>query len=253
MSRPGFTSVTQTATRSLTKRSLLATAAVLQTLARIGLALIFLVAGAYAQTYSAVYGFSTETNSDTSRWSYRYNTTGTRDGNYTLLPYNEPGISTWYDWGEPIQLPTWFSEPSNAACPCIGANKLARPLISNFGFGPIIGPAQSILEHPSVTSDVGDTVLSFLVPKTGTVTVTYSFTSIDPYGSTGIDWYIDLNTGLGGDLYSGRVRSTRGHIGNTGKQSFQVAVSQGDRLNFIISSDGNYDNDSTALRAIITY
>jgi hypothetical protein len=63
--------------------------AFLTTLACIGL-LTFLTVGAHAQTYSAVTDFSTETNTDTSPWSYRYNNTGTRDGNYTLLPYVEP-------------------------------------------------------------------------------------------------------------------------------------------------------------------
>jgi hypothetical protein len=100
---------------------------------------------------------------------------------------------------------------------------------------------------------VGDNVVSFLVPKSGTVTVKYSFTDIDPYGGNGVNWYVDLNSGVAGDLYSGTIDSTPGHASTTGKQSFQIAVSQGDRLNFIIDANGNYDFDSTAMTAIITY
>ncbi len=177
----------------------------------------------------------------------------TRDGNYTLLPISEPTDAPWYDWGEPLVLDRWYPQPVDV-CPCIGpVNKFARPLVSNFGAGPIIAPPRSITEHPSSSSDIGDTVVSFLVPKTGAVTVKYSFTDIDPYGGNGVNWYVDLNSGVAGDLYSGMIDSTPGHVGTTGKQSFQIAVSQGDRLNFIIDSNGDYSFDSTAMTAIITY
>jgi hypothetical protein len=259
MSRPSFTSGSQAANHNASKLNpkldggLLAPAAILTTSARLVLVVALLAVGAHAQIYSAAADFSAATNTDTSRWSYRYNTTGTRDGNYLLLPNNGPSGSTWYNWGEPNSLPMWFSQPNTVLCPCIGANKLTIPLVSNFGFGPIVGPPRSILEHPSVTSDVGDTVLSFLVPKAGTVTVTFSFTDIDPYGGNGIDWYVDLNSGLAGDLYSGTVDSTPGHLSTTGDKKFQIIVAEGDRLNFIIDSNGNFDFDSTAMRAIIAY
>ena len=252
MSRPHLTSGIQATTLTATTPKL-APPTLLTTLARLGLVVALLAVGAHAQIYTAASDFSIRTNTDTSRWSYRYNTTGTRDGNYMLLPYNEPSASPWYNWGEPISVPGWFSQPSDLLCPCIGANKLTIPLVENLGFGPIIGPARSILEHPSVTSNVGDTVVSFLVPQAGTVTVTYSFTDIDPYGGNGIDWYVDLNSGLSGDLYSGTVDSTPGHLSTTGDKKFQVTVAEGDRLNFIIDSNGNFDFDSTAMRAIIAY
>jgi hypothetical protein len=258
MSCPGFTRGIQTAKRAATNlnpklnRSLLAPLEILPTLARFGLVLALLVVGAQAQTYNAADQFSTTTNTDTSRWSYRYNTTGTRDGNYMLLPYNVSTGATWYDWGKGILLPPWFSQSDSSNGPCIYANQLSIPLISNFGFGPIVLPARSIGANPSTTSDVGDTVLSFLVPKAGTVTVTYSFTDIDPYGGNGINWYIDLDSGAAGDLYSGTVDSTPGHVG-TAAGSFQLSVSQGDRLNFVIDSNNNYDFDTTALRVTIAY
>jgi hypothetical protein len=252
---PGFTSSIQAATDLNPKlnRSLLVPAEILSTLARFGLVLALLVVGAQAQTYNAADQFSTTTNTDTSRWSYRYNTTGTRDGNYMLLPYNVPtGSATWYDWGKPILLPPWFSESDASSCPCIYANQFSIPLIVNLGFGPIVLPARSIGEHPSTTSTVGDTVLSFLAPKAGTVAVTYSFTDIDPYGGNGVNWYVDLNSGAAGDLYSGTVDSTPGHVGAT-TGSFQIVVSQGDRLNFIIDSNNNYDFDTTAVRVTVAY
>jgi hypothetical protein len=259
MSCPGFTRGIQAANRaatnlnSKTNRGLLTPAEILSTLARFGLVLALLVVGAQAQTYNAADQFSSTTNTDTSRWSYRYNTTGTRDGNYMLLTYvEEAGNVDWSYWGKLIALPGWFSQPTAAFCPYITANQFSMPLEVNFGAGPIIVPARSIIGHPSTTSDVGDTVVSFLVPKAGTVTVTYSFTDIDPYGGNGVNWYVDLNSGAAGDLYSGTVDSTPGHVG-TATKSFQIAVSQGDRLNFIIDSNGDYGFDSTAVRATITY
>lgn len=252
MSRPHLAGGIQATTLTATIPKL-APATLLTTLARLGLVVIFLTVGACAQIYTAAGGFSAATNTDTSRWSYRYNTTGTRDGNYTLLPISEPTDATWYNWGDAFVPNRWYPQPVDV-CPCIGpVNKLTIPLVSNFGFGPIIAPARSIIEHPSSSSDVGDTVISFLVPKAGTVTVTYSFTDIDPYGGNGVNWYVDLNSGVSGDLYWGTVDSTPGHLSTTGDKKFQVTVAEGDRLNFIIDSNGNFDFDSTAMRAIIAY
>jgi hypothetical protein len=259
MSRPAFTIATKVAKRAATEfnskhdRSLSAPATIFSALARIGLVVMFLAVGAYAQTFSAVNDFSNTINTATSLWSYRYNTTGTRDGNYRLMPGTYIDSSQWYNWGDLLGLAIWAPDPSSSTCPCFFVNKFPRPLISNYGFGPIVLPAQSIFLNPA-NSAIGDAVLSFRAPETGTVTVNYSFTNIDPYGSTGVNWYIDLNSGLSGDLYSGTVRSTPGNVGTTGEQSFQIAVSQGDRLNFIITgSDGSYSFDSTAMMATITY
>jgi hypothetical protein len=226
----------------------------LPTLARIGLVLTFLAVGAHAQTYNAATGFSTKTNTDTSLWSYRYNTTGTRDGNYTLLPYVERWGYQWYnDQGEKIVKFGWFAQPSNGTYPGICANKRATPITTYYGSHRIVLPKRSIFEHPSTISTVGDTVLSFLVPTSGTVTVKFRFTDIDPYGGNGINWYVDLNSEINGDLYSGRVHSHSGHIATTGTRSFQIAVVEGDRLNFVIDSDGEFHYDSTAVKAIVAY
>jgi hypothetical protein len=227
--------------------------AFLTILARIGLLLTFLAVGANAQTYSAVTDFSVEINTDASPWSYRYNTTGTRDGNYTLLPAAQPMGSQWYDHGKKVAMLGWFSQANNTSCPCIAANKGTSPLTTNYGHGTVVLPSLSILEHPSTSSSVGDTALSFLVPKKGKVTVTYSFTDIDPFGGNGINWYVDLNSGVNGDLYSGTVHSTPGHIDTTGERHFELEVAEGDRLNFVIDSNGDFYYDSTAVRATVAY
>jgi hypothetical protein len=39
----------------------------------------------------------------------------------------------------------------------------------------------------------------------------------------------------------------------TGPQQFQLAVSKGDRINFIIDSHGDASYDSTAIRASVAY
>jgi len=223
------------------------------TLARIGMAFALLVAGAYAQTYNAAANFSSTVNSNSSHWSYRYNTTGTRDGDYTLLTFTAPPSPGWSDGSGPVAETYWFVTASNEVCPCLGANQLAVPLTTNYCCGPVILPAGSIFEHPSTLGDLGDTVLSFLVFMSGTVTVNYSFTDIDPYGGNGINWYVDLNSGVAGDLFSGTVDSTPGHISTTGPQSFRLQVIKGDRINFVIDANGDASYDSTAIRASVTY
>ncbi len=222
-------------------------------LAYIGLLFTFLAAGARAQTYSAAPSYSPTTNTDTSPWSYRYNTTGTRDGNYALLTYAAHGGSTWTSGGKKVAMSSWFSQPGGTSCPCVGANRRTLPLTTNYGHGPVVLPSLSIFVHPSTTSNVGETVLSFLVPKDGKVTVTYSFTDIDPYGGNGINWYVDLNSGVNGDLHSGSVYSTPGHIAATGARHFDIQVAKGDRINFVIDSNNDFSYDSTAVRATVAY
>ncbi|MFZ0321608.1 MAG: hypothetical protein WAL56_20960 [Candidatus Sulfotelmatobacter sp.] len=222
-------------------------------LARIGIVLAVFVAGAYAQTYNAAENFSSTVNTPSSRWSYRFNTTGTRDGDYMLMTYTAPPIPGWTDGSGAVPETYWFATSSNEFCPCLGANQLTVPLTTNYCCGPVVLPVGSIFVHPSTLGDLGDTVLSFLAPITGTVTVTYSFTDIDPYGGNGIDWYVDLNSGLSGDLFAGTVDSTPGHISTTGLQKFQLAVNKGDRINFIIDARGDASYDSTAIRASVAY
>lgn len=222
-------------------------------LARRGMVFAVLVAGAYAQTYNAAVNFSSTVNTPSSRWSYRFNTTGTRDGDYMLMTFTGPPIPGWSDSSGPVPETYWFPTSSNEFCPCLGANQLSVPLTTNYCCGPVVLPAESIFVHPSTLGDLGDTVLSFLAPTTGTVTVSYSVTDIDPYGGNGVDWYVDLNSGVSGDLFAGTVDSTPGHIMTTGPQTFQLAVNKGDRINFVIDAHGDVSYDSTAIRASVAY
>jgi hypothetical protein len=218
----------------------------------VGLILTLLALAASAQTYDAARQFSIKINTDTSRWSYRYNNTGTRDGNYTLLTDVQPVDSTWYDnKGTQLKLYDWQKNPTSA--PTIFANKRSSPIHTDYCCGPVVLPKWSIFEHPTTSMHLGDSVLSFLVPQAGTVTVKYRFTDIDPYGGNGIRWYVDLNSGANGDLYSGKLHSTPGHIRTTGTRTFQIQVAEGDRLNFIIDSNTNWNFDSTAVVAIVSY
>jgi uncharacterized repeat protein (TIGR03803 family) len=203
-----------------------------------------------ARHYDAVADFSVECNTNTSRWSYRYNTTGSRDGNYSLLPYVEPSGTQWYENDEPIKLSMWFSYPDNANGPCMFANKDHSQLTELNG--EIALPPLSIYEHPSTLSGTSDTVLTFLAPNAGEVKVTYSFTHIDADGGQGIDWYIDLNSGVNGDLYSGYLPCCK--VNGTGPLHFDVEVKKGDRINFIVAAhNGDFDYDSTALTASVDY
>jgi len=217
-----------------------------------GLILTLLAIAASAQTYDAARQFSLKINTDTSRWSYRYNTTGTRDGNYTLLTDVERFGSKWYnDKGKEVAVYNWQVDPTTG--PAIFANKRNSPIHTNYCCGRVVLPKWSIFNHPTTSTHLGDSVLSFLVPTGGTVTVKYRFTDIDPWGGNGIRWYVDLNSGVNGDLYSGKLHSTPGHIRTTGTRTFQIQVAKGDRLNFIIDSNSDWNFDSTAVIAIVSY
>jgi hypothetical protein len=209
-----------------------------------------LAGAAKATTYNAVSQFSDTVNSDTSKWSYRFNTTGTRDGNYALMPSTSPSGAQWYRGKAKAKVTIWTqSGPDSSAN--MAANKNAMAQTANFCCGTVTWPAHSIYANPS---SPGDDVLSFLAPKTGTATVQFSFTDIDPYGGNGIRWYVDLNAGTSGDLASGSLDSTSpSSLSTTGVQSIVVPVVKGDRINFIIDADGDDSFDSTAITATITY
>jgi hypothetical protein len=198
--------------------------------------------------FDAVPMFSKDTNTQRARWSYRYNDTGARDGNYTLLP--EVNSSTvWHTKaGTPV---TTYSWTTSSSYPVINANQSRQVLITDNGFGPLKWPGRSIFMHPA---PAGLTVLTFRAPRAGTVTVTYSFTDIDPYGGDGIRWYVDRNAGTSGNLASGTLHSTSpGSLATTGLQTVATPVAKGDRINFIVDGNTGYTFDSTSVIARVDY
>jgi hypothetical protein len=205
---------------------------------------------AHASTYDAVKNFSTTTNTAKSRWSYAYNATGTRDGNYTLIPSTVLDNTQWHKGKVLQKVEVWASPAGPSFADYVAVNKTASAWTTDFCCGTVTWPAHSIYLNPAYNG-VSDTVVSFLAPKSGTASITYSFTHIDPHGGTGISWFVDLNSGLSGDLASGTLSSA---VSTTGTLTLSVAVKKGDRVNFIASPNANNPTfESSVMTATITY
>lgn len=195
---------------------------------------------AWAVTYDATASFSLTRNTDSAMWSYRYNTTGVRDGQYTLLP----GTASWTGWKAGRNTITLVQWAVPGAHPSLGVNKRAVALV-----WPTPGDIITVPPHAMIAStgdDGGDLVLSFRAPAAGTVTVAYSFAGIEPSCGDGVRWYVDRNAT---DLASGAVSNSS----STGVQTLSVAVQKADRLNFIIDRNSNYYCDDVAMTATVTY
>ena len=205
---------------------------------------------AQAKTYNAVAQYSAVSNTDTQHWSYRYST-GARDGNYALLPLASTDAADWQnDGGTTVPLDYWSNPGFNY--PLISANTTRKRLHRDYGYGNVYLAPKSLFIDPGYQV----AVVSFLSPKRGTATVTYSFTDIDCHGGNGIDWYVDKNSGLTRDLASGVLASTNcddTQYATTGVQQLQVKVRKGDRINFIIDDAGDYTFDSSAMTATVSF
>ncbi len=217
-----------------------------------GVAVLLLAGQVQAGTvYDAVSGFSRVKNTKKSTWSYRYNTTGVRDGKYTLLSTVNPSDT---EWSRTTKKGTKFVKTyiwSSPSYPYISDNAKPYALTTNYCCGVVTWPADTMFMD---VGSAGDSVLSFLAPKAGAVSIAYSFTDIDPYGGDGIRWYVDLNNAKHGDLASGALDSTDpNNLATTGPQELDITVKAGDHIDFIIDNNADFRFDSTALTATVTY
>ncbi len=226
---------------------------------------------ALAATYNAVTQFSIKANSDTSLWSYRVNSTGVHDNNYSLLPesgninkgvFLVPNAKASVGYSLKVALlPCWVTTSNPSGPPSVCANKTDYNVLEDGTLGSaihsnLVSPAQHIRFHPPMP---GLTVVSFLAPATGLATIQYDFTPIDyscslpssGYTADGIVWSVDSNTTI---LATGTLQSTSAtDVATTGSQTISAQVSKGDRINFTIApNNGNANCDTTVLSASIT-
>jgi hypothetical protein len=205
---------------------------------------------AQAKTYNAVAQYSAVSNTDTQHWSYRYST-GARDGNYALLPLASTDTRWQTDGGATAPLDFWSNPGFNY--PLISANTTRKRLHRDYnGFGNVYLAPNLLFIDPGYQI----AVISFLSPRRGTATVTYSFTDIDCHGGNGIAWYVDKNSGLTRDLASGSLTSTNcddTQYATTEIRSLQVKGGKGDRINFVIDNAGDSSADSSAMTATVGF
>jgi hypothetical protein len=196
-----------------------------------------LASQAQATSYDAVADFSRLTNTDTSTWSYRYQTGTVRDGIYLLLPTFTDAAGTW----SPTNPGAWTLA---GTIPEIGVNQTGSDahFIPGPGSGPFTWPNNTMSVHPGSGDLV---VLSWLSPASSLLDINFSFSSLDPNGGNGIAWFVDLNTT---NLTSGSYLDG----GASGMMTLNnIFVNAGDRVNFIVDPNGDYFFDSTKVTATI--
>ena len=196
--------------------------------------------------FDAVTDFSTVTNTETSTWSYRSSSDETRDGVYSLLT----GVSDGYPFWDQV-TPFWNN--AGVPVPGIGANQSGAHLKFVGNSSTFYWPDKTIWMHPS---DSGMTVLSWLSAADGVFNISFSFADMDPNGvaagfGNGIKWFVDRNNSGG---VTGLTQGTIAEGGpSTGLLTLDnVSVSAGDRIDFVVAANGNYNFDSTGVTATIT-
>lgn len=191
-------------------------------------------------SYSAVADFSNTINNDTSVWSYRFSNDLNRDGSYQLLE----------TYGEKVIFEPAISHWKTSIFANIGVNSLeqsAKYVGSNETF---FWDKNTIWVHPP---NGGLVVISWLSPKDGSINMDYSFKDIDPNTitniSTGVRWFVE-NGDSNSTLDSGEI-DQGGDTGLIGLSN--IAVKNGDRINFVVDPNGNYNLDSTGITVVINY
>jgi hypothetical protein len=134
------------------------------------------------------------------------------------------GLGCWRD----VSL-----EPQHV--PLVGVNFTNQPLQ---GGNNVIVPPHAVFMHPAPANLA---IVAWKSPVFATVSVTGSFTDIDPACDNGILWFIDR----------GGQRLASGAVPNGGAQSFNlpsVGVSPGQVLYFLVDANhGDFACDSTML------
>jgi hypothetical protein len=238
------------------------------------LAMLAPLGGACATSYNVSTEFSISTNTQTSLWSYRFNTTGVHDNNYSLMATsgnirnelgaflaNANGPSTTPTLGD-ASFPCWFTPAGAGLTPLFCNNATSNNAIASFRKGAStiftarITPAGTVQFSPP---PAGLSVVSFLVPAAGMATILYQFTPNDyscslpgsDVTADGITWSVDKNaeTVTYGTLYTTSAMS----LATTGSDNVSFPVNRGDRINFIIAPNkGNANCTSTVLNATIS-
>lgn len=195
--------------------------------------------------YDAVADFSTSQNTDTSAWSYRYQTGLDRNGLYPLLP--EYTSTTGFG---PVNPGAWLLGPDEPI-PMVGVNQTGIDVTYDHGEPdfpyPFIWPSGTMLVHPG-PFDPGLVVVSWLSPVDALVNINFSFSDLDNSLGDGVNWFVERNSSAG-TLSAGGF----GEGGSSGLQSLNyVAVGAGNRINFIVDPTEDYNFDSTIFTATIT-
>lgn len=199
-----------------------------------------------AEVYDAVADFSNATNTNTSMWSYRIGDSLVRDGNYALMTVNNVDPIHW----DPDRT-AWRPVTPGTLAPAIGVNDTGVDVDYTGSVQTFTWADDTIWMHPDETRLA---VISWLAPDDGTADLAFAFADMDTNnnpagtGADGVSWWVDLNTDATLDT---------GSFLNGGASGAQVvnnvAVSQGDRIHFIVSPNDFWFFDSTEFTGTVTF
>ncbi|MEM7476506.1 MAG: hypothetical protein AAF483_16080 [Planctomycetota bacterium] len=157
-------------------------------------------------------------------WSYHFSNDVIRDGSYNLMPEVAPIIGNG--------SLAWHADA--------GAATSQRPFVAvNTGANIGTWTAGDLAVHPGQSAGgVGDSlaVLSWTSPYTTTADLDYQF----ELGLSGdVTWYVELND----DSQTLATGSLIGSGANASVQLNDISVSVGDRLSFVVQSNGDPGSD----------
>jgi len=179
--------------------------------------------------------FDNMVNSDSSTWSYRYSDDTSLDGVYPLMPsFGDIHFNL-----SPINTPIQVWQTGNGGNPSYaGVNDTSYTLT----YAGVTLPPGALDVHPP---GGGLVVVSWLSDGNHVVDVQASISSLDPTCGNGVAWYITRNNDM-------VASSSYGSGDGVYDLLFEdITVTTGDRIHFIVSSNGDYHCDSTRLDALI--
>lgn len=191
----------------------------------IPLTLSFALSGvAHAVTYDAADDFSFSSNPSASGvWSYGYSST--LAGTFIAHTQN----ATLND------LQYWALDIGNTYTPNVDFN----PTASDISFASTDFRSKQINLHPGPSDEFS--ILRFTAPASATYALTSAFNMRSFAGSHSTDVYVLLNGGTQFSAVTANFDDTRSFSG-----LFALAV--GDKLDFVVGSNGNFLGDTTELR-----
>lgn len=203
------------------------------------LAALTTAVAAQATVHDAVADFSTTTNTETSLWSYRIAATSGPD---VLLPNFGPFAG--------------FTGPADGTAgwavsgvPAVGLNTtgMDQTFIQFGASAYFTWPAGALYLHPGPGTVV---LVSWRSPTAALLSISAQFADMDanPSFTDGVSWSVEKNN-RAGVLASGSFANG----GGSGPvQLSQIRVDAGDRIQFVVGPNGDYQGDSTRLMATIT-
>jgi hypothetical protein len=200
--------------------------------------------------YDAYNDFSTTVNTESSRWSYRYDDSSqtTRHAAPTLFSQFSQQYDGHFDPGP--TLSSWNN--GNSGWPAVFINNSG---VEQEFYGVVTVPVGALFTAPQYVGSGGMTVVSWLAPGAGKVDVSMTGTMIQhATDGDGVFLAIDKNgfgVSGGGNIVSALVGAGYGNSQTIGMTN--VSVAAGDRINFVVDRNNFATNDTTAFTAHIEF